>query len=63
MSLTCPRCGLTILPRADWLVVEHCPRCLARRHSAVRMLAFAAADGLFDDRPRPPDARQIEERP
>lgn len=39
VHLNCPRCGLTIVPKATWLVVEHCPRCLARRRLAVRMFA------------------------
>jgi len=39
IQLTCPHCGLTITARADWLASEHCPRCLARRHAAVGMLA------------------------
>lgn len=37
--LNCPQCGLTIAPKVDWLVVEHCPRCLARRRTAVRLFA------------------------
>lgn len=35
--LRCPRCGLGITPRAQWLTVEHCPRCLARHGTAVAM--------------------------
>jgi hypothetical protein len=35
----CPRCGLTILPKADCLTVEHCPRCLAQRHAVVSMFS------------------------
>jgi hypothetical protein len=35
----CPRCGLTISPKTDWLTVDHCPRCLAHRHAAVSMFA------------------------
>jgi len=33
--LSCPRCGWTIAPRAHWLVVEHCPRCIARGRTPV----------------------------
>jgi hypothetical protein len=37
--LICPRCGLSIKPRAGWLAVEHCPRCIARARTAVRMFS------------------------
>jgi serine/threonine-protein kinase RsbW len=37
--LNCPRCGLTIAPRAAWLRMQHCPRCIARRHTAVKLFA------------------------
>jgi len=40
--LNCPSCGLTIRPSADWLTVEHCPRCLARRRTRVAMVASPA---------------------
>jgi hypothetical protein len=39
LFLNCPRCGLTITPRAAWLVVRHCPRCLARSHTAVELFS------------------------
>jgi len=39
LHLNCPRCRLTITPRASWLTVEHCPRCMARSHVAVRMFS------------------------
>jgi hypothetical protein len=39
VHFNCPRCGLTIVPRAGWLRIEHCPRCLARRRVAVAMFA------------------------
>jgi hypothetical protein len=58
--VTCPNCGLTILPNADWLTVEHCPRCIARRRMRVTMLAAAApvaerrlAGALLDDAAAP----------
>lgn len=31
----CPQCGLSIRLRSPQLIVEHCPRCLARRRVAV----------------------------
>ena len=36
--LNCPRCGLSIRPKARWMTVEHCPRCLARARVAVEMI-------------------------
>ena len=35
----CPRCGLTITPKASWLTIEHCPRCIARSGLAVSLFA------------------------
>jgi len=43
IHLNCPRCGLTIVPRASWLRIEHCPRCLARQQIAVRLFASTLA--------------------
>jgi hypothetical protein len=31
--LVCRYCGLTLRPRAAFLSMEHCPRCLARRRA------------------------------
>ena len=46
--LNCPRCGLTIRPR---VAVEHCPRCLALRRTAVAMFASTLpADELYGER-------------
>jgi hypothetical protein len=39
IRLSCPRCGLTITPKVDWLTVEHCPRCIARARTVVGMFA------------------------
>ena len=36
-QLDCPRCGLTIEPRAPWLTIRYCPRCLARSHRIVEL--------------------------
>ena len=33
----CARCGLSVRVRTPYLVVDHCPRCLARRRLAVPM--------------------------
>jgi hypothetical protein len=40
--LICPRCGLSIKPRADWLTVEYCPRCIARAGSGPFVYLRAA---------------------
>jgi hypothetical protein len=37
--LNCPRCGLSIRPRADWLTVEYCPRCIARTRTLVHLFS------------------------
>ncbi len=48
--LNCPRCGLTMRPKQNWLTVEHCPRCIARRRVVVRLFASTLpADELYDD--------------
>jgi hypothetical protein len=55
--LNCPHCGLTITPKVDWLAVEHCPRCIARRGVLVTLVASPLpANALYaaDGRPDPP---------
>jgi hypothetical protein len=37
--LRCPRCGLRLRPRASWLTIEHCPRCIARDRTPVKLLS------------------------
>lgn len=39
MYLNCPQCGLSIVTRAKWLRIEHCPRCLARSRTRVGLFA------------------------
>ena len=47
LFLNCPRCGLSIRVRAPWLAVEHCPRCLARARTPVRLFfSPLSAEGL-----------------
>ncbi len=41
----CSRCGLSITPRARWLAIEHCPRCMARAHLPVRLISTPPATG------------------
>lgn len=35
--LSCPRCGLALAQRTQWLLVRHCPRCLARARTLVEL--------------------------
>lgn len=35
LFLNCSHCGYSIRPRAEFLWIEHCPRCLAKRKVAV----------------------------
>ena len=37
--LNCPRSSLSIRPKARWMTVERCPRCLARARVAVEMFS------------------------
>jgi hypothetical protein len=46
LYLNCPACGLTVLPRAAWLTIDHCPRCIVRRRTRVPMLTCAAPPGV-----------------
>jgi hypothetical protein len=51
---------LTITPKADWLAVEHCPRCIARRGVLVTLFASSLpADALYaeDVSPGPRDSK------
>ena len=43
--LSCPRCGLSIRPKASWLTVEHCPRCIARARIPVKLLSWTLPAG------------------
>ena len=48
--LNCPRCGLTIKPRAPWLAIRFCPRCLARSQSVVELFSSALpAEALYGE--------------
>jgi hypothetical protein len=37
--LNCPRCGLSIEPKARWLALEYCPRCMARARIPVKLFS------------------------
>jgi hypothetical protein len=49
---------LTITPKADWLAVEHCPRCIARRGILVALFASTLpVDALYGEDARPDPGR------
>ena len=37
--LACPTCGLVLNPRARLVSPQYCPRCLARRRTAIALVA------------------------
>ena len=50
LYLNCPRCGLSMVPRADWMGIEHCPRCLARSRTLVELFASPLPpEELYED--------------
>ena len=52
--LICPRCGLSIRPRARWLAIEYCPRCMARARIPVAFSSSARSTvGLYTNRSAP----------
>lgn len=61
--LNCPRCGLTITPKAAWLTVEHCPRCLARGRVVVSLFASTLAARELYAAGAGPDASDDEAAP
>jgi uncharacterized C2H2 Zn-finger protein len=70
--LRCPRCGLGIRPRVSWLAIEHCPRCVAQAHIAVRLVSSPlptpqphkdeSPPGGERDTPRPPAGGHVDRR-
>jgi hypothetical protein len=52
--LNCPRCWLAIAPRAPWLSITYCPRCLARSHIIVELVrSHLPAETLHAEITRP----------
>jgi hypothetical protein len=51
--MNCPRCGLSVRLRADYLTLERCPRCLAKAGISVPMQIL---DG---PRSQPPTKRPL----
>jgi hypothetical protein len=50
--LGCPRCHFAFRPRASFMTLDYCPRCLARRHVAQPLQRLApeiAGFGLVGD--------------
>ncbi len=41
LALSCRDCGYSVIPRADFLRVAHCPRCLVKRRVAVPLCEIA----------------------
>ena len=58
VALSCRYCGFSIRPRAWFLTMDHCPRCLATRHVAETLHASSTdqVDEHQPSRPRPPPA-------
>jgi hypothetical protein len=54
LFLNCPRCGLSIKPKARWLALEYCPRCMARARIPVKLFSSTLpAAELYDDNAAP----------
>jgi hypothetical protein len=54
LFLNCPRCGLSIKPKARWLALEYCPRCMARARVPVKLFSSTLpAAELYDDNAAP----------
>lgn len=68
LFLICPRCALSIRVRTPWLLVEHCPRCVASAHIPVRLFRSPLpaeelyANGSAPTTERPPSAAPLRHR-
>jgi hypothetical protein len=60
--MSCPACGLRIRLRASSLTIERCPRCLARRKTAVAMILTDAPPAQPSPSRAPPGTRAASER-
>jgi uncharacterized OB-fold protein len=56
--LRCPRCGLTVAPRASWLAITYCPRCLARSRIIVELSNAGKAERAPTSGDTPPERRR-----
>jgi hypothetical protein len=41
VDLRCPRCGLAMFARSQWIAAKHRPRCIARAHKLVALLTHS----------------------
>jgi len=56
LFLNCPRCGLSIRQRRQWLAIESCPRCLGRSGIPVTLFVSTLPVGeLYVDGLAPGD--------
>lgn len=56
--LNCPRCGLSLRRRVDWLTVEYCPRCIGRAEIPVKLFVCTRpADDWHQPLPPPENSR------
>ena len=58
----CPQCGLSIIPRANGLRIEHCPRCLGRSGTLVGLFASSLPTKELYRHDLAPDAEGPTER-
>jgi uncharacterized OB-fold protein len=54
----CPRCGLVLAPRASWLAITYCPRCLARSRIIVELSNAGKAQRAPTSGDTPPERRR-----
>jgi hypothetical protein len=47
-AVRCPSCGLVLAPRTALLVPRYCPRCLARRRSAMELEPLSGLTNMFE---------------
>ena len=59
IHLNCPRCGLTIKPKASWLTIGHCPRCIARSGLAIGLFASSLPAGELYAAGAAPDSDRL----
>ncbi len=52
--LHCPRCGFSIRLRVPWLGMEHCPRCMARARTPVKLSSSPQRGSRLDHKDAAP---------
>jgi hypothetical protein len=53
MILSCPHCRFSVRPRAAYLTMDYCPRCLAKRRIAEPLVVHEPASALAPAGARP----------